>query len=164
MTYNSFLSCIISVISGMLNLCILLLGISLVWGHGIYSSYKLEITICLIFSGSSFYPNPWHATSNCDPNLHSPLRCKFDLEIEISPTGCTVGSNGCDSTAGRTAWFTNYTSVPKMTIDKELLGKGRRFKSSAGFHPWTSPGAAKTYGNGCGLNGGNPDFCDGEGA
>ena len=127
-----------------------------------YTSVTNRRTIYLSFSGSSFYPNPWHATSHCDPNLHSPLRCKFDLEIP--PTGCTVGSNGCSATAGRTAWFTNYTSVPKMTIDKELLGKGRRFKSSAGFHPWTSPGAATTYGNGCGLNGGNPDGCDGEGA
>ena len=78
--------------------------------------------------------------------------------------GCTVGSNGCSATAGRNAWFTNYTSVPEMTIDKELLSGGRRFKSSAGLHPWTSPGAALTYGNGCGLNGGNPDGCDGEGA
>ena len=38
-----------------------------------------------------------------------------------------------------------------------------RRDSGAGLHPWNSPGAAPTFGNGCGLNGGNPDGCDGEG-
>ena len=70
-----------------------------------------------------------------------------------------MGSNRCSNNAGRNAWFTNYTSVPAMTIDKEYLDS-RRVKSSAGWHPWTSPGAAPTYGNGCGLNGGNPDGCE----
>ena len=128
----------------MINLCILFLGVSYVWGHG-----------------TSIYPSPWHATSDCDPTASSPLNCKFDLKIP--PTGCTVGSNRCSDTAGRNAWFTNYTSVPEVTIDKELLGGSRHYKSPAGFHPWTSPGAAPTYGGGCGLNGGNPDGCDGEG-
>ena len=36
-------------------------------------------------------------------------------------------------------------------------------ESEAGLHPWNSPGAAPTYGDGCGLNGGNPDGCEGEG-
>ena len=27
-------------------------------------------------------------------------------------------------------------------------------------HPWTSPGTAPVFGNGCGANGGNPYGCD----
>jgi len=124
------------------NLFVFFLGISSAWGHG-----------------SSIYPSPWHATTDCDPSSYSKRNCRFGLQIP--ETGCTKGSNRCSRNAGRNAWFTNYTSVPEMTIDKEFLDS-RRIRSSAGLHPWTSPGAAPTYGNGCGLNGGNPDGCDGE--
>ena len=145
----------------MINLFVFFLGISSAWGHGnnIYN-LKRKKYLKLYFKGASFYPSPWHATSDCDPNSYSKRNCRFGLNIP--ETGCTRGSNGCSRSAGRVAWFTNYTSVPEMTIEEEYLESGR-VKSPAGWHPWASPGAAPTYGNGCGLNGGNPDGCDGEG-
>ena len=108
-----------------------------------------------------YYPSPWHATSECTPNTMPPRECKFDMWVEAN--GCTHGSNGCSRTAGRTAWFTNYTVVPKVTIEEDMFDKWAPRDSGAGLHPWNSPGSAPTFGNGCGLNGGNPDGCDGEG-
>ena len=32
-----------------------------------------------------------------------------------------------------------------------------------GLNPWNAPGSAPVYGNGCGVNGGNPDGCTGGG-
>ena len=74
--------------------------------------------------------------------------------------GCT--GDRCQSTAGHTAWFTNFTSVSEVTLPEDMFDHGTA-ESEAGLHPWNSPGAAPTYGDGCGLNGGNPDGCLGEG-
>ena len=112
-----------------------------------------------------YYPMPWHATSDCTPDM-SPHDCRFALKIEY-PEGqeCTQNSttNGCSQSAQHTAWFTNYTSVPEVTLEEEMFDQWAHRESSAGLHPWNSPGAAPTFGNGCGLNGGNPDGCEGEG-
>ena len=69
----------------------------------------------------------------------------------------------CRAGAGLVAWFTNYTSVPERTIEKEYLTQGLTNKGPLGLHPWNSPGSAKIFGNGCGVNGGNPNGCLGEG-
>ena len=91
----------------------------------------------------------------------SPKLCKHDRKIP--PTNCTVGSNACSRKAGRTAWFTNFTSVPERTINEDMFDIHGRRKSKAGFNPWNSPGAAPIFGDGCGVNGGNPNGCDNEG-
>ena len=107
-----------------------------------------------------YSPVPWHATSDCEPHTMRPHECKFDMKIP--DTFCEEGSNGCSKDAGRNAWFTNYTGVEERTIGEEFI-ESNRSHSEPGFHPWNSPGAAMTYGDGCGLNGGNPDGCEGEG-
>ena len=86
--------------------------------------------------GSSIYPSPWHATTDCDPSSYSKRNCKFGLQIP--ETGCTKGSNRCSRNAGRNAWFTNYTSVPEMTIDKEFLDS-RRIRSASSLSPVVKP-------------------------
>merc|ERR1712112_132944 len=73
-----------------------------------------------------------------------------------------MGTNGCSRQGSHTAWFTNFTSVPEVTLQEEMFDPWQRRDSEAGLHPWNSPGAAPVFGNGCGLNGGNPDGCDGE--
>jgi len=120
----------------------LFLVINGIWGHG-----------------AIYYPPPWTATSDCNPEM-SPKLCKHDRKIP--PTNCTVGSNACSRKAGRTAWFTNFTSVPERTINEEMFDIHGRRKSKAGFNPWNSPGAAPIFGDGCGVNGGNPNGCDNE--
>jgi len=103
-----------------------------------------------------YYPNPWPATHECTPDM-GPGACKFNLNLKS--TGCT---GRCGKSMGLVAFFTNYTVVEKRTLPKEFFDYSARFKSPAGKHPWNSPGAAPTFGNGCGANGGNPNGCIGE--
>ena len=51
----------------------------------------------------------------------------------------------------------------EVTIGAEFIDGGLKGDDVIGYNPWTSPGAAPVFGNGCGLNGGNPGGCDGEG-
>ena len=82
--------------------------------------------------------------------------------MKVPWDGCEDGSNGCSRSAGITAWFTNYTTVEEETLPEEMYSDGRHV-SGAGLNPWASPGAAPVFGEGCGLNGGNPFGCDREG-
>ena len=106
-----------------------------------------------------YYPNPWYTTVGCSVD-QSPHDCRFGMQVPYE--GCKFGSNRCSRSAGRFAWFTNYTWVEEETLPEGLYSLGRH-DSGAGLNPWSSPGAAPVYGNGCGLNGGNPDGCDREG-
>merc|ERR1712029_1065059 len=130
----------------------ILLGLTGAWGHG-----------------SMYSPSPWWATSDCSPNEQKFVECKFGLSVpkpELKEDRCFKDetTNGCSRSGGRNAWFTNFTRVPVVTIDKEFIDGGLKGDDVTGYNPWTSPGAAPVYGNGCGLNGGNPDGCDGEDA
>ena len=107
-----------------------------------------------------YYPSPWHATSECTPDTMYPKQCKFEM-IDKSQK-CVKGSNGCNRGAGGVSWFTNFTVVPEATLEEDMYAQAPR-SSDAGLHPWNSPGFAPTHGNGCGVNGGNPGGCDGEG-
>jgi len=130
----------------------ILLGLTGAWGHG-----------------SMYSPSPWWATSDCSPNEQKFVDCKFGLSVpkpELKEDRCFKDetTNGCSRSGGRNAWFTNFTRVPEVTIDKEFIDGGLKGDDVTGYNPWTSPGAAPVYGNGCGLNGGNPEGCDGEDA
>ena len=108
-----------------------------------------------------YLPSPWHATSDCTPEM-SPKDCKFDLKVPAWPD-CT---GRCSRTAYLKAWFTNYTVIPgEATLPEDMYDQwaSRKPSSEAGLHPWNAPGTAPTFGNGCGVNGGNPNGCDGEG-
>ena len=59
------------------------------------------------------------------------------------------------------AFFTNYTFVGERTIEKEYITPKLPYNSPNSawkwnLHPWNSPGSAKTFGEGCGVGGGNP--------
>ena len=121
-----------------------------------------------LFTGSMYSPSPWWATSDCSPNEQKYTECQFRLQVpqpEVEEDRCFKDetTNGCSRSGGRNAWFTNFTRVPEVTLDEEFLGGKVKGDDVIGYNPWTSPGAAPVYGNGCGLNGGNPDGCDGEG-
>jgi len=108
--------------------------------------------------GAMYFPNPWHTTKFCNIQ-ENPHDCWFDLKVPDE--GCTPGGHGCSNTAGRFAWFTNYTTVEEETLPEEMYSSGPH-ESYPGLHPWASPGAAFVYGEGCGVNGGNPEGCAGE--
>jgi len=118
----------------------------------VFISFYLRIQEAL-GHGSMYYPNPWQTTKGCgiDDNPHD---CWFDMKVP-DEEGCTPGSQGCRLTAGRFDWYTNYTTVEEATLPEEMYSSGPR-ESYPGFHPWASPGAAPVFGNGCGVNGGNP--------
>ena len=65
----------------------------------------------------------WHATSECTPDM-SPHDCKFTLKVPDPPGGetCTHNSttNGCSRQGSHTAWFTNFTSVPEVTLQASI--------------------------------------------
>ena len=67
--------------------------------------------------------------------------------------------SGCQ--LGVMAYFTNYTFVGKRTIEKEYITPHVPYKAPGSvwrwnLNPWNSPGSAKTFGEGCGVGGGNP--------
>jgi len=114
----------------------------------------------VIGHGAMYLPSPWHATSDCTPEM-SPKDCKFDLKVPAWPD-CT---SRCSRTASKNAWFTNYTAIPgEATLPEDMYDQwaSRKPSSEAGLHPWNAPGTAPTFGNGCGVNGGNPNGCNGE--
>ena len=58
--------------------------------------------------------------------------------------------------------FTNFTTIsgdptlePEDMYDQTYTGKKNK------KNPWSSPGSAPIVGDGCGVNGGNPDGCIG---
>ena len=77
-----------------------------------------------------------------------------------SPPGCVE-----KQWAGLTSYFTNFTFVEERTVPDEFIDTrtGWTHWVTKGLHPWNSPGAAPTFGNGCGVSGGNPRGCLGEG-
>merc|ERR1712066_36064 len=84
----------------------------------------------------------------------------------------------CDETTGarcarnskvgvRTDWYTNYTFVdgePTISTDmydSQYYIKSKNGKGGVSYHPWAQPGRAQIFGDGCGVNGGNPNGCQG---
>ena len=119
-----------------------------------------------------YYPPPWWATYPCTPD-DGPWDC-WDGWLNLGDTGCTPRPTvpdhpGCVTQpwSGLDAFFTNFTFVEKKTISDEFIDKevGSTHWVTGGLHPWNSPGAAPTFGNGCGVSGGNPlpKGCLGEG-
>ena len=105
-----------------------------------------------------YFPNPWHTTKGCGVNGG----CTFEMKVPSNCTRGPDGTNNCNRVASLNAWFTNFTTVEEETLPADMFSSGNT-KTSAGINPWSSPGAARVYGDGCGVNGGNPKGCKGEG-
>ena len=74
--------------------------------------------------------------------------------------------SGCSGSSVQGAakdWFTNHTFIPgEPTIPDDMYDATSYAKIQALKrlkHPWTSPGTAPTFGEGCGASGGNPNGC-----
>jgi len=141
---------------------------------------KKEVTLlvgALVFHhthghGQMYSPTPWQATSDCSsPN---PSDCAFDLKI---PSECEGevdvychGNPDQTINIGADSFCTNWTWIPEgkePTLSEDMfdpwLSEWRRktwFSPGVyGYHPWNAPGSAPIWGNGCGVNGGNPNGC-----
>jgi len=130
-------------------------------------------TFCLfgqcIGHGAMYFPNPWWSQSECSENM-SPADCEFHCykEEEFASNCEPKGNMGCNRgcNLGVMAFFTNYTFVGERTIEKEYIAPHVPYKLSGSawrwnLNPWNSPGSAKTFGEGCGVGGGNPWGCIG---
>ena len=122
-----------------------------------------------------YHPTPWWATKRCFPD-ELPWKCVGNDNNNKDygeDTGCTPrpapSPPGCveKQWESLTAYFTNFTFVEERTVPDEFIDKevGSTHWVTGGLHPWNSPGAAPTFGNGCGVSGGNPlpRGCLGEG-
>ena len=158
----------------------------------IFLIISFPFTTFNLFSGAMYYPNPWWATKDCSPDQWNPYpvpwKCGFG-KLDLGDTGCTAYTGldeedfkmveentmdgcppGCDKKTGLENWFTNFTFVEERTIDDKFIDTCDSHDCyshwvTGQLHPWNSPGAAPTFGNGCGANGGNPfpQGCLGEG-
>ena len=110
-----------------------------------------------------YNPAPWQVINGCsdsnNPDPVNPNSCWYGLSV---PCDCTGRCSTC--TVKKSAFFTNYTTIPgDPTLPEEMfdewLPERRRKTPGKGFNPWNAPGSATVFGNGCGVNGGNPDGC-----
>ena len=146
------------------------------FGHGkkiFFVLISFPFTTLNLFPGGMYFPPPWWATSPCTPD-DGPWDCWGNGKLNLGDTGCTPRPEvpdhpGCVTHpwSGQDDFFTNFTFVEKKTIPDEFIDKevGSTHWVTGGLHPWNSPGAAPTFGNGCGVSGGNPlpKGCLGEG-
>ena len=108
-----------------------------------------------------YYPYVWHAKNT--PSLDkSPNKFKFivpPIPEEHCNEDAPANPSGCNYDQGISEFFTNYTFIPgEATLPEEMYDKWlykRRINK-----PWQAPGTAPTLGEGCGVNGGNPNGCN----
>ena len=129
-------------------------------------------------AGQMYNPAPWQLHGS-DCSTSTPVDCYYDVKV---PTNCTGRCHGDivngELTIGETAFSTNYTMVPLgmepmedvdmfdewldpdrwVTWDPQMDGSW-----TPRLNPWNAPGSASIFGNGCGVNGGNPSGCTGGG-
>ena len=100
-----------------------------------------------------YYPWTWHDRSQKPPE-EGLKGSKFGLHYPLPEVYCD-GTQGLKCSIGAlknglaTDWFTNYTFI--TTEPTQPVGNKKQRT-----YPWAAPGTALTYGEGCGLNGGNP--------
>ena len=70
----------------------------------------------------------------------------------------------CKFDLGLNTWYSNLTwKSPESTLPEEMYDKwfieGQISLEASLTSPWSAPGTAPTFGEGCGANGGNPHGC-----
>ena len=119
-----------------------------------------------------FYPVPWPNqlgngfTLGPRPNRQFYMNAlRFQGPIYPQPDTVCQGDRCSGSSVRGSAkdWFTNHTFIPgEPTIPDDMYDADNSARLDAlkrKKHPWTSPGTAPTFGEGCGANGGNPNGC-----
>jgi len=76
------------------------------------------------------------------------------------------GPKCCNAIGGYWTYFTNFTTrgTPKPLIPVNMYDEGAYGtswgKKNSELSPWSAPGSAKVFGEGCGAHGGNPNGCN----
>ena len=109
-----------------------------------------------------YYPWTWHASNTPSPT-ESPKHFHFDLEVPVPNKHCKEDTTQqrtdrkCRTWMGISEWYTNYTYIPgEPTLPEDMYDEFSRHSNQ----PWSAPGTAPTWGEGCGANGGNPNGCN----
>ena len=129
-------------------------------------------------SGEMYYPVGWYNQLGngltFGPKPDSDLLFRFEGPYYPQPDGpeCEGPEEGdakecskCRIKGCQDFVYTNYTYIPgEPTLPDEMYDtecsacRGIE-ETKERKYPWTAPGTAPTYGNGCGANGGNPNGC-----
>ena len=120
-----------------------------------------------------FYPWTWHDLDPRDPNIgplprnrwkklsypQPEIRCQENWKRKKNGEGILCSKNSIHG--AEFDWFTNYTFIPgQPTLPNEMYDQWANIKKiKKKKHPWTAPGSAPAFGEGCGVNGGNPNGC-----
>ena len=121
------------------------------------------------------YPVPWHNELGFGLTLGPVPDPTWDMSFDgvdyppdyVPEKACEGGKPTCMDNwmyeAGDSEAFTNYTFIPgEPTLPEDMydLGGGVTLQGVLDERcPWTSPGSAPIFGNGCGAAGGNPYGC-----
>lgn len=155
----------------------LLGSLSQTFGHGESSiKYGIWSIITSGFSGAIYYPISWlNQVGNglvLGPSPDSSWSFRFigpdfpQPEVVCQDDEHALCS-GCSDKACRNDFFTNYTFIPgEPTLADEMYNCGSDCSESqlenlkGQKNPWSSPGTAPVFGEGCGVNGANPHGCE----
>jgi len=136
---------------------------------------SLLVLVCLheaLGHGFMYFPTSWNSRNEVVP-CNGLKGAHFGYTYPQPEVVCDENSDTerCSSSAMKngwsTDWFTNFTFVPGtgLSMSEEMYSSGRtwvRVEGEKRYNPWAQPGTAPIYGEGCGLNGGNPNGCQGD--
>jgi len=120
--------------------------------------------------GFMYYPWSWN-DNNQIPPYQGLTGATFGFDFIQPDVVCDSNSGAQCASASKkghsTTWFTNFTFIPgsgpsmpdEMYDDYPL--NPVEVDGVKRWNPWSQPGSAPVFGQGCGANGGNPDGCHG---
>ena len=135
-------------------------------------------TRAFLFSGNMYFPPPWHNSGLEGSMISADINTAQTWMVTKWWKGVTYSQpedicidyeygNNYRCTAhkingGRHDWSSNYTLIlgePTLPRDMVLRSERQYQRMVQKRHPWAAPGSATVFGNGCGVNGGNPQGC-----
>jgi len=140
----------------------------------IFKTFEASLLVFLHLNGAlghgfMYYPTTWVSNGEINPTnglINAQFGFKYPLPDEVCEGELKVDCSISAFERGWTTdWFTNYTHIPGEgeTMPDQMYGIGSDTGSPvpkwAAKNPWTQPGTAPILGDGCGINGGNPDGC-----
>ena len=110
-----------------------------------------------------YYPYTWTAITTPSVN-RNPKRFQF-MDMPTPEDHCegVLDQKGVKGECrfkihnGISEWYTNNTRISGEPTISDDMFDGNKPKGVQ--NPWASPGSASVVGEGCGVNGGNPDGC-----
>jgi len=118
--------------------------------------------------GFMHFPTTWNSKNEITPT-NGLKGAGFGFKYPEPDVVCTGArcSNSALKKGWATDWFANFTFIPGtgISMSEEMYSPGRvsvKIDGQRRYNPWAQPGTAPVYGEGCGLNGGNPNGCQGD--